>query len=153
MYAIAAQQPRKESHIIISIRTPGAQPANFPRGPETRAVLFCEFHDLDERYRAHLIGSKDAGMMMGSTDAALLDVKEAALFSPEDARRILAFFKLHRQDVETTVVQCEGGMSRSAGVAAALAKICGEDDTTFFRSKTPNMLVYRTLLQEHYGKT
>ena len=139
MWAIAAQPPRKEPHIIISIRTPGAEPARVPRGPETRAVLFCEFPDLDERYRALPIGDKD--------------LRDDALFGAAEARRILAFIKIHREAIQSIVVQCEGGISRSAGVAAALAKIFGEDDAPFFRNKTPNMLVYRTILQEHYGKT
>jgi hypothetical protein len=39
------------------------------------------------------------------------------------------------------------GYSRSPGVAAALARILGDDDAMFFEQYLPNARVYRTLLE------
>ena len=43
-------------------------------------------------------------------------------------------------------VNCEAGQSRSAGVAAAIAKYLFDDDEIFFRIKHPNMICYRKVL-------
>ena len=53
-------------------------------------------------------------------------------------------------DLDLIIVQCEAGQSRSAGVAAALMKYVWNDDTAIFNNKkyTPNMLCYRTVLNE-----
>ena len=50
-------------------------------------------------------------------------------------------------DIETIIVNCEAGISRSAGVAAALANIINEDDSRYFKEYLPNMLVYRKILE------
>ncbi|MBR1496099.1 MAG: metallophosphoesterase [Oscillospiraceae bacterium] len=46
---------------------------------------------------------------------------------------------------ETLIVHCDAGISRSAGVAAAIGKCCNGDDRAFFRGGRycPNMWCYR----------
>jgi predicted protein tyrosine phosphatase len=135
--AIEAIHPHEEPNVIISIRTPGAPMARIRRGPQTRDILFMAFPDLDENYRALPAGEKR--------------YNDGALFDEDDAKEILAFVDLHKNHIESIIVHCEGGMSRSPGVAAALSKLLTGDDTRFFKSKTPNMLVYSTLIKVGLG--
>ena len=67
----------------------------------------------------------------------------------EDARTILSFIGGHLDAVEVIVCQCEAGLSRSAGIAAALSRILQNDDRYFFQRFAPNDWVYRTLLEAH----
>ena len=80
--------------------------------------------------------------------AAIHKYKPEELFSRGHARLILGFAKALGTSVEAIVVHCEGGLSRSPGVAAALQKIMEGDDTEWFKSKTPNSLVYSLILEE-----
>jgi predicted protein tyrosine phosphatase len=70
--------------------------------------------------------------------------------SEEQAQRILQFFKSNWDSVDTFLIHCEMGYSRSPAVAAAIAKLSTGDDFHWFRSYRPNMLVYRTLLETAY---
>lgn len=68
--------------------------------------------------------------------------------SDEDAKNILDFVFKHK-DVENIVVHCDAGISRSAGVAAALSKIFNKDDMEYFSPETiysPNMCCYNEIL-------
>ena len=71
-------------------------------------------------------------------------------FTKADAHRILSFFYKWSPAVDLIVINCEAGISRSAAVAAALSKVCGQDDSEFFKRFHPNDLVYKTILFVHY---
>ena len=45
-------------------------------------------------------------------------------------------------------MNCEAGISRSAGIAAALSKIIDKVDTIFFKNFIPNRHIYRTIMEE-----
>jgi predicted protein tyrosine phosphatase len=64
-----------------------------------------------------------------------------------DAHTILAFVEEHLPSVETIVCQCDAGLSRSAGLAAALSRILQGDDRYFFQRFAPNERVYQKLLE------
>jgi protein-tyrosine phosphatase len=67
------------------------------------------------------------------------------LFTDEQAAQIVAFVKA--SDPTTTIlVNCEAGVSRSAAVAAALAKFFNGDDSLMFKKACPNMFVFRKML-------
>ena len=70
------------------------------------------------------------------------------------AREILSFVKTHLPWISNIVVHCEAGISRSAGVAAALAKILNGNDDFFFdyfhNRYVPNMTCYRRILEQYY---
>jgi predicted protein tyrosine phosphatase len=74
------------------------------------------------------------------------DLPEAKLFTHEDSRSILRFVEKNRSSVRLIVCHCDAGMSRSAGVAAALSRWLQDEDSAFFRHYVPNRLVYDTLL-------
>ena len=51
------------------------------------------------------------------------------------------------------IIQCDAGVSRSAGVAGALMKYYNGDDSEIFENPKyrPNMRCYRTMLNELEG--
>lgn len=63
-----------------------------------------------------------------------------------DAMKIVDFLKKNEDKVDVLIVHCLAGRSRSTGVAAAIAKWKFHDDSVYFKEYTPNMHVYRTLL-------
>lgn len=87
-----------------------------------------EFPDLDDNYKA--------------LPAAAKTYTDDVLFHEGHAKEILAFVEKHK-GVQSIIVQCEGGLSRSVAVKAALAKILNGDETPYDGT---NRLVYQTLL-------
>lgn len=73
-------------------------------------------------------------------------VEGAVLFSQEQADAIIDFIKRNR-DVETLLVHCFGGESRSRAVGAFAVKLLGGDNKRYFATGSPNMHVYNTLLR------
>ena len=117
-----------EDHILISIHEPEITPACVNRSKHTKAVVYLQFHDVDAQ-----------------TDGRY------AMFSKRDARCVRLLVEQWRPKLDLVILQCVMGRSRSAGIAAALSKYYNDDDTMFFRRYTPNMLVYRTMLNEMYA--
>ena len=64
----------------------------------------------------------------------------------DHAKSIWQFVKQWQEKVETIVVHCEQGMSRSPAVAAAICKTLGGDDSWLFREYMPNPFVYDVLV-------
>ncbi len=119
-------------HIVISIRSPKTDTITIPCNKSNAGVLFMAFHDLD-----HM--PKEEHVCLGS-------IRPYVLFDEENAKEILSFVSSHINEIELIVVNCEAGISRSAGVAAALSKIINGEDERYFKEYLPNRLVYRTLL-------
>lgn len=67
-------------------------------------------------------------------------------FNEDMASKIWDFVEQHWGKVEFLVIHCDMGMSRSPGVAAAIAKVKEGDDSHWFKTKTPNDRVFRGLL-------
>lgn len=65
-----------------------------------------------------------------------------------DAQEILDFVKSIENDIDILFVHCGGGVSRSAGTAAALMMLWYGDDSQIFNNGqyAPNMHCYRTML-------
>ena len=114
--------------IIISINDMESVPPHFVRKNNIVDVLTLFFEDVD-------YPGKDA-------------------ITIEDANKIIHFVNQYKDKVEQIIVHCEAGVSRSAGVCAALIKIFDGDDNVIFDNGQycPNMTCYRTVLQEYYGK-
>ena len=68
----------------------------------------------------------------------------AALFSEEQARKIIEFVRAH-QNAETLLIHCYGGQSRSRAVGAFCVEMLGGDSTAYFQNGRPNEWVYETL--------
>ena len=67
----------------------------------------------------------------------------------ENAEKIAAFVMINKHNRKHFIVQCDAGVSRSAGVAAALMKYFNGDDSPIFDNPQycPNMRCYRMVLE------
>ena len=72
------------------------------------------------------------------------------LMNEQDAARIVAFVKKYKDSVDGIIVHCDAGVSRSAGVMAAIMKWLTGDDSKIFSDLRfhPNMWCYRLVLNE-----
>lgn len=95
-------------------------------------VEFFHFDDIDKEY--HSIGLNS--------------------ISEEDAKRIVKTVKEWAGKADTIYVHCDAGVSRSAGVAAAISKALTGDDEYFYtcRLYAPNPLCYKKVL-DAFGLT
>lgn len=110
-------------YIVISITEPESPEARLAESEQRLAVLRLQFHDTERESELYLP------------------------LSSEQAEQIIAFVLANRDQVQRIVCHCEAGISRSAGVAAALAKWLTGEDKPFFRHFVPNRLVYRRVLE------
>lgn len=115
-----------ESHFLLSI-APGE--AKIAEHPLLLYVLSLEFHDIDNEEVAK---RNNLDMM-----------------TEKHAMQILSFAKLAIDSVDTIVCQCEAGISRSAGAAAALDLILNHTDAYWWNHRLylPNCHVYRMILK------
>ena len=62
--------------------------------------------------------------------------------------RLIANFaeNCYQEDIEELYVNCAAGISRSAGIAAAISKFYTGDDDRFYKAYVPNRLVYMKVL-------
>jgi hypothetical protein len=122
-------------HVMIRITCP-TSPA-FPAlqdNPKRVAVLEQKFYDLD------------GDALMRDWTEEEKDKYGNGCFSNSQAREIVEFVLADRTG--KIVVHCDAGISRSAGVAAAVAKFLTGSDECIFGNKRyiPNRYVYRKLL-------
>ena len=115
-------------YVVISITDPGKRPASIPRATGFRDILRLQFHDA-----------------VPAVD--FTRPSEIVLMTKDHAESICRFVRLWQTKVETMVVHCEQGMSRSPAVAAAICKVLGGDDREFFREYAPNPYIYQLTLR------
>lgn len=143
-------------HAIISIGDPprkghiGPFPLSFDCGskatfadnPQRVDILWMQFYDLD-------LSSID------EPSEARIILKEYGhgLFTEDHAKQILEFLEAVKDEVRAIMCNCEAGVSRSSGVAAAILRILtGSDDKIFNDPRyIPNRFVYRTILNVWEG--
>lgn len=125
--ALEAARPHEVPHVIISITSSVDDVAHLRANETRRGVLRLSFPDAE-----------------ASSDR----FPEGELFSRAHAAQIWNFVDQHRSQIERVLVHCDAGVSRSAAVGAALARVLNGDDAEFFGGRySPNMRVYRTLLE------
>jgi predicted protein tyrosine phosphatase len=113
--------PNDEITGIISITDPDKEKVNFKNG-FFDSVLRVSFWDEE------------------SEDWGCIDY--------DSAHDIAVFIDKNKSRLDTLIVQCEAGVSRSAGVAAAILKALTGDDMQIFGNPkySPNMKCYRMVL-------
>ena len=77
-------------------------------------------------------------------DDIIKEVEGAVLFSDEQADQIIDFILAHR-DVETLLIHCYAGRSRSRAVGAFAVRMLGGDNSRYFQTGSPNQYVYDCL--------
>lgn len=99
-----------------------------------------------------VISVRDPGSMRANLPDNPNRIAELYLdFDDIDAASILKVVGLTYPYINLVVVNCEAGISRSAGIAGALSLLIGLTDTEFFNPRgpyKPNRWVYRTLLNQ-----
>lgn len=108
-------------YVVVSVTDPGSAEAEIADSPFRMGLLRLKFWDLDERD----------------------DFPDAP--SPEHAAEIVRFIREHLSHADLIVTQCEAGISRSSGIAAALSRWLNEHDEEFFRRYIPNRRIYRLI--------
>jgi len=132
-YGITYLRPEVD-HIVISICAPGYLFPDLPENERRLGLLQLKFVDLDR---------VDIAKQMG---------QEHLLMTKDQAKEILSFVNEFENKVSLIICQCDAGISRSSGTAAALSKILNDDDKWVFDSinYAPNMYVYRLLINEYF---
>jgi len=70
------------------------------------------------------------------------------LFNVGHAARVVGLYEAAKsRGINTFVCQCEAGISRSAGAAAALCIIDGQDDSWIYKEKHPNAHIKSEILR------
>lgn len=128
-----------EPHVVLSVREPNRPKADYPINDTRIAVRHFVFTDED---------SEETAKKLGQTHLLMTD---------EQAEDLVKFVKEFEGHITLIVCQCDGGLSRSAGMAAALSVIYNGpgSDSHIFNKKIPNRYVYRKILEAHarlYGQ-
>lgn len=110
--AKAVRMRPPESAVLVSISDPGRHPVEFR--PGWLDVLRLQFHDVDE-------------ITFPGANPGLVPISE------EQAGAIAEFVMRHRHAARRVVVHCRSGISRSAGVARAVALHLGAAFPTGYR--------------------
>lgn len=121
--------------VIISISDPNGSYHSAPFVHERtniKAILRLCFSDADGPGR-DVYGKK---------------VDVSGLMSDEDAEKVVRFVLRH-SDCDL-IIHCDAGISRSAGVGAAIIKVINGDDSPVFENGQyhPNMWCYRKTLEK-----
>lgn len=114
--------------VIVSITDVGSQPNKFNRkNKHIKGILRLQFNDVCFR--------------------------QPYCIQIRDAKKILKFVCKHIKKVKTIVIHCEEGISRSAGIAAAISTIlCGHcEDIASNPKYRPNQSCYFTVLATYYS--
>lgn len=112
--------PNIPTCVIISIDTDGVHNV-FNRNNNIKDVMFCTFDDIEYGNMA---------------------------ITEKQAHEISEFVKRWINVVDNVIVHCDAGISRSAGIGAAIMKWSTGDDTAIFNNRrfTPNMRCYRFII-------
>lgn len=78
-------------------------------------------------------------------DDIVNEVDGAVLFSDEMADGIISFIRQHQKSVDTLLVHCYAGQSRSRAVGAFAVGMLGGDNSRYFEEGSPNMYIYDVL--------
>ena len=111
--------------VIISIRDPHNEKAEFNKGNSSiKDILYLSFYDISEETKS-IFGGYES-------------------MSPIDAILIRDFVLKWQNEIDTIWVQCEMGMSRSAGIAVAIMEYFDIDSKEILENNQyyPNKLCY-----------
>ena len=113
-------------HIWISIQSPGDPLPKFEDNPNRLAILFLEFADIDVPRDGYKIF--DEGMALD----------------------VLEFVEEYKNQIDVIYCQCQGGISRSAGMAEALYDISNDNNKEIIGlTFMANRKVYRTIINTY----
>jgi len=121
----------KEAFVVISITSTNGEFPNLPYNKNRRDVLRLKFDDIN------------------SAVEGMFPITE------EQALEIIDFVNKWKDSVKLFICQCDGGISRSSGVAIGICYIIGgmkEEIDAFYRMYIPNSRVISTILNKFYDR-
>ena len=86
------------------------------------------------------------GVLTLQFDDIIRPVEGAVLFSEDMAVQIIRFFRKH-ESVDTLLIHCYAGQSRSRAVGAFAVWLLGGDNSNYFKKYNPNEYVYDKLME------
>lgn len=123
--------------------------------PVEGKIAYISLKDSDQA-DAHLPSEANSiGVLRLAFDDVLDDAdkgRDITVFSKPHAEQILDFWDSVKDNIDTLVVHCNGGQCRSPAVAAAIERIETGQDDRWFKTKRPNILVYRGILEEWHNR-
>ena len=125
----------EKPYILISIVAPGDEECYLMYSDTRLNVLRMKFHDINNKDKEYFS-----------------EISSMVFFTKEHAREIIDFVNKYIDRIDLIAVNCDGGISRSAGVVAGLSKCLTGEDSEFFKHYMPNSLVYSTIINEWYKK-
>lgn len=78
-------------------------------------------------------------------DDIVKEVDGAVLFDDDMADQIIGFIENHRKTVDTLLVHCYAGQSRSRAVGAFAVEMLGDYNSKYFEEGSPNQYIYDVL--------
>lgn len=117
-----AEVERSDTYAVISIQDSHTQGfgVQFTENQYCKGVLTLHFDDI------------------------VREVEGAVLFTDDMADQIIAFVKSHKS-VDTLLIHCYAGQSRSRAVGAFVVEMLGGDNRKYFEEGTPNQYIYDVL--------
>lgn len=89
------------------------------------------------------------GVLTLYVDDIVKEVEGAGLFSDEHANQIVSFVDKHKDIIDTLVVHCYAGQSRSVAVGKALSELYNVNCSNI-KGKNPNEHIYSTMINTKY---
>lgn len=80
-------------------------------------------------------------------DDIIRPVEGAQIFTEEMAEQIIRFIRKNKDDVDTLLIHCYAGQSRSRAVGAFVLWLFGGNNSEYFRKYDPNEYVYDMLMK------
>lgn len=75
----------------------------------------------------------------------MTEVEGAILFNDEMADKIIEFIERYKNSVDTLLIHCYAGQSRSRAVGAFAVQMLSGDNSRYFEEGTPNQYIYDVL--------
>ena len=127
-----------------SVRGPCASAAKIACDNNLRGLLRLTFHDLDPLTHPEIAEP-------GVADEFRREQAGPEWMTESQAATVVSFWSALRLHVASFVVHCEAGISRSAGVAAAICALEGIDDKHCYTGRSPNAHVKALILRGAWG--
>lgn len=125
-----------------------ARAKKFSFQPHDFTSVIISITDIDKELNNLIVNTNNGIKSVLQVQFDDYDQGEPNCITEKDAEKIAEFVKRTADKVDTVIVHCEAGISRSAGVAAAISKYLFNDDTAIFNNRQycPNMTCYRYVL-------
>ena len=116
----------RSTYAVISIRDPGSRKAKIPATSGLKDILYLAFHDAEP-------------------SPSLPLPERVRPITEKQAAEIWEFVDRVKDTVDTLVIHCHQGMSRSPAVAAAVSEYLKLDTNHIYQTYLPNAFVVHTL--------